>query len=186
MPRLSRPACSLLAAACTAVAVSACSSNPSSPTTTTTQRATTTTPKASSGSSQWTPSPAGKWGTETTVTFPSAAPPTSLVKEDLITGSGAVAAVGDMLTVQYVGASYQIRKVFQASWNTSGPFAFTLAPGNVISGWVQGVPGMKVGGRRELIIPPAVAYGANPPPGSGIPPNETLIFIVDLLRVQSG
>jgi peptidylprolyl isomerase len=120
-----------------------------------------------------------------TVTFPSAAPPTSLVKEDLIAGKGAVAAAGDTVTVQYVGASYQIQKVFQASWNTAGPFSFALGEGQVIPGWDQGVAGMKVGGRRELIIPAALAYGGTPPPGSGIPPNETLIFIVDLLNVKA-
>lgn len=170
MPRLTRSARTLLAAVCVAVALAACGSS--------------STPTATAGSSQWTPSPAGKWGTEPTVTFPSAAAPTSLVKEDLITGTGAVAAAGDTVTVQYVGASYQIKKVFQASWNTNGPFSFPLGEGQVISGWDQGVPGMKVGGRRELIIPPALAYGANPPSGSGIPSNETLIFIVDLLKVQ--
>jgi peptidylprolyl isomerase len=119
-----------------------------------------------------------------TVAFPSAPAPTSLVKKDLIAGTGAVAAAGDTVTVQYVGASYQIKQVFQASWNTGGPFSFALGEGQVIPGWDQGVAGMKVGGRRELIIPPAMAYGSTPPSGSGIPANETLIFIVDLLNVK--
>ena len=162
----------LLLAACVAVTLAACGSSSSAPTSTT-------------ASTPWTPSPAGQLGTQPTVTFPTAAPPTSLVKEDLIAGNGAVAAAGDSVTVQYVGASYQIKKVFQASWNTSGPFSFTLGVGRVIPGWDQGFSGMKVGGRRELIIPPTLAYGATPPPGSGIPPNETLIFIVDLLSVSS-
>jgi peptidylprolyl isomerase len=162
-----------------AVALAACGSSSAVSTTTTGQH-------ASSGSNKWTPSPAGKWGREPTVTFPSAAPPASLVKEDLIAGNGAVAMAGDTVTVQYVGASYQIKKVFQASWNTNGPFSFTLGEGQVIPGWDDGVAGMKAGGRRELIIPPAMAYGAEPPPGSGIPPNETLIFIVDLLSVKPG
>lgn len=87
------------------------------------------------------------------------------------------------MTVQYVGASYEIKKVFQASWNSSGPVTFPL--NQVIPGWTDGVPGMKVGGRRELIIPAPMGYGAAPPAGSGIPPNETLIFIIDLLSVKS-
>jgi peptidylprolyl isomerase len=180
LPRLAIAARSLIVAGCVAVALAACGGGSPSVTQTTTGST------ASPSSNPWTPSPAGTWGKEPTITFPSAAPPTSLVKEDLITGTGAVAAAGDTVDVQYVGASYQIKTVFQASWNTSGPFSFALGEGQVIPGWDQGVAGMKVGGRRELIIPPALAYGANPPAGSGIPANETLIFIVDLLSVTPG
>jgi peptidylprolyl isomerase len=168
-----------------AFVLAACGSTPAASTSTTSTQATTTTAaQASSGSTAWTPSPAGTWGEEPTMLFPSAAPPTSLVKEDLIAGKGAAAAAGDNVTVQYVGGSYQIKKVFQASWNTGGPFSFALGEGQVIPGWDEGVAGMRVGGRRELIIPPALAYGASPPAGSGIPANETLIFIVDLLSVS--
>jgi len=129
------------------------------------------------------PSPAGKWGTEPTVTVPNGAPPTVLEASNLITGTGATAQAHDTVTVQYVGVDYDTQKEFQASWDSGMPFSFTLGVGQVIPGWDQGVVGMKVGGRRELVIPPALAYGATPPPNSGIAPNATLIFVIDLLKV---
>ncbi len=86
------------------------------------------------------------------------------------------------MTVQYVLATYSSGKVIQASW-TSQPFTFTLGEGQVIKGWDEGVVGMKVGGRRELIIPPSLGYGANSP-GAGIAANDTLVFVVDLLKVN--
>ncbi|OYV59875.1 MAG: hypothetical protein B7Z69_05920 [Actinobacteria bacterium 21-73-9] len=105
---------------------------------------------------------------------------------DLITGTGPAAKVGDKLTVQYVLATYSTRKVIQASWTTPSiaktGFQFTLALGSVIPGWVDGVAGMRVGGRRELIIPPALGYG-NVAAGPGIAKNDTLVFIVDLLKI---
>jgi peptidylprolyl isomerase len=116
------------------------------------------------------------------VIVPSGPPPTKLESADLIAGSGAAAKAGDAVTVQYVLALYSTRKVFQSSW-TSQPLPVTLGQGGVIPGWVQGVPGMRVGGRRELIIPPSLGYGANPPQGSGIGVNDTLIFVVDLLTI---
>jgi peptidylprolyl isomerase len=119
------------------------------------------------------------------VVYPKAAPPSKLVSYDLIKGTGAVANLGDTITVQYVGATYSLNKIFQASWNTSGPATFGLAVGGLIPGWTQGIPGMKVGGRRELIIPPSLGYGSTPPAGPGIPVDATLIFIVDLLKVSS-
>jgi peptidylprolyl isomerase len=109
------------------------------------------------------------------------------VTKDIITGTGAVAANGDELTVDYVGALYANGKVFSASWSNGGPkgqpFSFELGtnPAQVIAGWNQGLVGMRVGGRRELIIPPSLAYGAQA--RTGIPANSTLIFIVDLLKV---
>lgn len=84
------------------------------------------------------------------------------------------------MTVQYVGVNYKTGKQFDASWDRGEPFSFALGAGQVIPGWDQGIPGMKVGGRRELIIPPELAYGATGSPPT-IPPNETLIFVVDLL-----
>jgi len=129
------------------------------------------------------PSPAGKWGTKPTVTVPSGPPPTVLEASDLIVGTGATAAAHDTVTVQYVGVDYGTQKVFDASWNRNMPFSFTLGIGQVIPGWDQGVVGMRVGGRRELVIPPALAYGSTPPPNSGIAPNASLIFVIDLLKV---
>ncbi len=90
---------------------------------------------------------------------------------------------GKTLSVQYVLATYSSGKVIQSSW-TSQPFTFTLGAGQVIRGWDKGVVGMLAGGRRELIIPPSLGYGATPPPGSqGIAANDTLVFVIDLVKV---
>jgi peptidylprolyl isomerase len=101
--------------------------------------------------------------------------------DDLITGTGPPAEDGDNITVQYVLATYSSRKVIQSSW-TSNPFPFTLGEGQVIPGWDKGVVGMRVGGRRELIIPPSLGYGATPQE-PGIAANDTLVFVVDLLKI---
>ena len=100
--------------------------------------------------------------------------------KEIITGTGAEAKAGESVTVNYVGALYSNGKVFDASWVRKEPFTFTLGEGQVIKGWDQGVVGMRVGGRRELIIPAELAYGAKGSPPK-IPPNSPLIFIVDLL-----
>jgi peptidylprolyl isomerase len=102
------------------------------------------------------------------------------VTKEIVTGTGAEAKTGSAVAVNYVGALYKTGKVFDASWKRNEPFTFTLGKGQVIPGWEQGVVGMKVGGRRELIIPAALGYGVKGSPPS-IPPNETLVFIVDLL-----
>jgi peptidylprolyl isomerase len=115
------------------------------------------------------------------VTVPKGTPPTQLESADLITGTGATAEDGDMVTVQYVLSTYSSRKVVQSSW-TGQPFSFTLGEGQVIPGWDTGVVGMKVGGRRELIIPPSEGYGSNSP-GPGIAADDTLVFVIDLLKV---
>jgi peptidylprolyl isomerase len=85
--------------------------------------------------------------------------------------------------VQYVGVAYSSKQQFDASWDRGQPLQFVLGEGQVIKGWDEGVVGMQVGGRRELIIPPNLAYGASSP-GAGIAPNDTLIFIVDLLKIN--
>lgn len=119
-----------------------------------------------------------------TVTVPKGPPPKHLVIKDLIKGTGAVATASSTVTVQYVGVLYKTGKQFDASWNDGDgqPIQFSLA-GGVIKGWTEGIPGMRVGGRRELIIPPNLAYGKK---GSGktIPPNSTLIFVIDLHDVS--
>jgi peptidylprolyl isomerase len=109
-------------------------------------------------------------------------PPKGLVVRDIIRGSGAEAENGDRLTVNYVGAFYRSGKVFDSSWRRDEPFVFPLGREDVIEGWERGLVGMRVGGRRELIIPAALAYGrwGSPPT---IPPNATLVFVVDLLAV---
>ena len=114
--------------------------------------------------------------------MPKGAPPKKLEIKDLEEGTGAEAKAGDEVTVQYVGVNYKSGKEFDASWDRGEPFIFQLGAGMVIPGWDQGVEGMKVGGRRELIIPPELAYGPEgSPPAIG--PNETLIFVIDLLEV---
>jgi peptidylprolyl isomerase len=124
----------------------------------------------------------GPLSKEPKVTVPTGPAPTTLQTKELITGTGAEAKNGDTVTVNYVGVLYKNGKVFNASWETKEPFSFTLGKGQVIAGWDQGVPGMKVGGRRELIIPAALAYGAKGSPPK-IPANEPLVFVVDLLGV---
>jgi peptidylprolyl isomerase len=122
----------------------------------------------------------GPLATEPKVTPPAGAPPTKLVIRNLITGTGAEAKSGQTVAVNYVGALFYGGKVFDASWKRHEPFTFTLGKGQVIPGWEQGVPGMKVGGRRELIVPAELAYGAKGSPPS-IPPNAPLVFVIDLL-----
>jgi peptidylprolyl isomerase len=121
--------------------------------------------------------------TKPTVTVPKGAPPKKLVIKEIEKGNGATAKSGDEVTVQYVGVDYKNGKEFDSSWSRNEPFSFQLGAGQVIPGWDQGIAGMKVGGRRELIIPPNLAYGsAGAPPSIG--PNETLIFVVDLEAVE--
>jgi peptidylprolyl isomerase len=122
----------------------------------------------------------GPLATEPNVTPPSGPAPTKLVTKDLIKGTGATAENGQTVTVNYVGVLYKGGKKFDASWKRKEPFSFQLGKGAVIPGWDQGIPGMKVGGRRELIIPAELAYGSRGS-GSSIPPNAPLVFVVDLL-----
>ena len=124
----------------------------------------------------------GPLSKEPTVTPPTGPAPTKLETKDLIVGTGPEAKSGDPVTVNYVGVLYNGGKKFNASWETGKPFPFTLGKGEVIAGWDQGIVGMKVGGRRELIIPASLAYGAAGRPPS-IPKNAALVFVVDLLAV---
>lgn len=116
------------------------------------------------------------------IVVPDGAPPAELVIEDLVVGDGPEAKPGMQVTVDYAGVAWSTGAEFDASWNRNDTFSFGLGAGQVISGWDQGVVGMKVGGRRSLTIPPEMAYG---PAGAGgvIGPNETLIFVVDLRKV---
>jgi FKBP-type peptidyl-prolyl cis-trans isomerase len=129
----------------------------------------------------------GPLSTEPKITVPSTPAPTTLTSKNLIIGTGAVAKSGEELTVDYVGALYKNGKIFDASWSHGGPkgvpFQFQLGVGDVIKGWDQGVVGMRVGGRRELIIPPSLGYGKKGSPPT-IPANATLIFIIDLLAAK--
>jgi peptidylprolyl isomerase len=160
-----------------------------SPTTTTTTAPPTTTTTAAPAvnpasivfSPMTDPSPAGVWGKRPALVVPPGAPPTKPELANLITGTGPGAVNGDKFTVQYILATYSTRKVVQTSW-TSQAFSDTLEPGALIPGWVAGMKGMKVGGRRELILPPVDGY-ADTSPGAGIAKNDTLIFIIDLLKL---
>ena len=106
-----------------------------------------------------------------------------LVREDLIAGTGAEATPGKTVEVHYVGVSWSTKKQFDASWDRGETFDFPLGAGRVIRGWDEGVRGMRVGGRRRLTIPPAMGYCARGA-GADIGPNETLVFIVDLIAVR--
>ena len=117
------------------------------------------------------------------VDIPAGAPPAELVIEDLVTGTGTEATPGSTVEVHYVGVSWSTKKQFDASWDRGRPFDFPLGAGRVIRGWDDGVAGMRVGGRRRLTIPPSLGYGARGA-GGAIGPNETLVFVVDLLAVR--
>ena len=160
------------------------------PTTTTTIATTTTTVGVTSTKCSPTPyavagfatipcaAPTGTSGKAPTMVIPTTAPPKVLEAADLIKGTGATLKLGDNITAQYVLADYATHKDLQSSW----PKGFTtpFQTGSLIAGWTKGLVGMKVGGRRELIIPPALAYRGG---GQGIPANDTLVFIVDLLKI---
>ena len=109
--------------------------------------------------------------------------PFELGIDDLVEGEGEEATKGSKVSVHYVGVAFSTGDEFDASWNRGEPFEFKLGAGQVIPGWDAGVEGMKVGGRRKLTIPSAMAYGAR---GAGgvIKPNEPLVFVVDLLSVD--
>ena len=120
--------------------------------------------------------------TKPTVTIPDGAPPAGLLVEDIEVGDGPDAVAGSPVKVHYVGVSWSTGSEFDSSWNRGEHFSFPLGAGHVISGWDQGVAGMKVGGRRRLTIPPHLGYGERGAGGS-IGPNETLVFVVDLVGV---
>jgi peptidylprolyl isomerase len=183
--RLRLRTATLAALAAGSLGLAACSSS-SSPTAITNPFPTTTTAppiKVGPLPPVQNPSPAGTFGTRPTVNPPSGTPPTQLESTDLITGTGPAVKSTDTVTVQYVGVAWSNGNTFDASWsdNTGQPVSFPL--NQVIKGWTEGMVGMQVGGRRELVIPPNLAYGANPPQGSSIAANDTLIFIIDLVKI---
>ncbi|MET8830220.1 FKBP-type peptidyl-prolyl cis-trans isomerase [Streptomyces sp. NPDC004610] len=116
------------------------------------------------------------------VDFPGGEPPKDLEIKDIWEGDGPAAKAGDTVAVHYVGVAFSSGEEFDASWNRGTPLRFQLGVGQVISGWDQGVQGMKVGGRRQLVIPPHLAYGDRGA-GGRIGPGETLIFVCDLVAV---
>ena len=109
-------------------------------------------------------------------------PATELLVTDEVVGTGDEVTAGATVTAHYVGVSASTGAQFDASWDRGAPISFPLD--GVIQGWSEGLLGMKVGGRRNLVIPGRMAYGSNPPPGAGIAPDETLVFTVDLVDVS--
>lgn len=175
-----RSVAAVSALALSAVALAACGSSGSgdiqlAPAGGSTQVSTPTTPK---------PPPALQTKPVVSVS-PSECSTNQLVKKDLVTGNGQVAQSGQTVTVNYVGVLCKTGKEFDSSWSRNQPASFPLTggPNGVIAGWAQGIPGMRVGGRRELIIPANLAYGAAGRPPT-IPANSPLVFVVDLLSVS--
>jgi peptidylprolyl isomerase len=117
------------------------------------------------------------------IDFPGGEPPKDLEIKEIWEGDGPEAKAGDFVKVHYVGVAFSTGEEFDASWNRGTPLEFQLGVGQVISGWDKGVQGMKVGGRRQLIIPAHLAYGDRGA-GGRIAPGETLIFVCDLVAVQ--
>lgn len=115
------------------------------------------------------------------ITIPDCTPSTDLIAVDLVVGTGAELKAGQNATINYVGQSWSTKAEFDASWGKT-PFSTTI-PGGLIDGWNEGIPGMKIGGRRLLVIPPSKGYGATGA-GDAIAPNETLVFVVDLIGAK--
>jgi peptidylprolyl isomerase len=146
--------------------------------TATTTTPATTTPKSSSSSK----SISKDLSSKPTIPKPTGAAPKRLVIKDIVKGTGKTAKAGDTVTVQYVGVDHKTGEQFDASWDRGQPFQFQLGAQQVIPGWDQGVAGMKVGGRRELTIPPDLAYGPQGQPPA-IAPSATLVFVIDMKDV---
>jgi peptidylprolyl isomerase len=125
---------------------------------------------------------AAKAKTKPKVSIPTGLSTAKLAFRDVEKGSGATAKAGDEVTVQYVGVGFKTRKEFDSSWSHNKPLTFKLGSGEVIEGWDRAIEGMKVGGRREMLIPAKLAYGSEGT--ASIAPNEPLVFVVDLLAVE--
>ena len=133
---------------------------------------------------------AGCGGDSDSPSSPSAQPRGEFSQSDLVVGTGTAATTGRLMTVNYTGwlydptAAEQKGRQFDSSLSAGRPFQFTLGAGAVIRGWDQGVVGMRVGGRRRLVIPPELGYGAQGAGQGTIPPNATLVFDIELLNLQ--
>ncbi|WP_328485293.1 FKBP-type peptidyl-prolyl cis-trans isomerase [Streptomyces zaomyceticus] len=120
--------------------------------------------------------------TKPEIDLPEGDAPTELTVRDLVVGDGAEAKPGRVVQVHYVGVTFESGREFDASWDRGHPFKFAVGGGRVIKGWDRGIRGMKVGGRREIIVPPRLGYGKESP-SPLIPAGSTLVFVVDLLTV---
>ncbi|MFJ6514038.1 FKBP-type peptidyl-prolyl cis-trans isomerase [Streptomyces sp. NPDC091406] len=123
--------------------------------------------------------------TKPVVEVPEGEPPTELTIRDLVVGDGPEALPGRVVRVHYVGVTFASGREFDSSWEENRPFKFAVGGGRAIKGWDRGVRGMRVGGRREIIVPPRLGYGKQSP-SALIPAGSTLIFVVDLLTVVGG
>jgi peptidylprolyl isomerase len=130
------------------------------------------------------PAANGLVGEETKPLIPDSPPPEFLVSQDLIDGIGHYARKGDTVTVQYVGYLYDSKKKFASSWDEGKPFTFKLGAGEVMQGWEEGIEGMEVSDQRELVIPPDLTKGGSKM--KDVPPGETLVYVLDLLKVKYG
>lgn len=122
--------------------------------------------------------------TKPEVDVPEGAAPAELTVRDLVVGDGAEVKPGTVVRVHYVGVTFETGKEFDSSWDRDQPFKFALGSGRVIKGWDRGLRGMKVGGRREIVVPPRLGYG-DQSPSPLIPAGSTLVFVVDLLDSYS-
>jgi peptidylprolyl isomerase len=130
------------------------------------------------------PAANGLVGEETKPLIPDSPPPEFLVSQDLIDGIGHYAREGDTVTVQYVGYLYDSKKKFASSWDEGKPFTFKLGAGETMQGWEEGVEGMEVSDQRELVIPPDLTKGGSEM--KNVPSGETLVYVIDLLKVKYG
>ncbi len=135
------------------------------------------------GSTACKPAPAPTASGEPAVPMPKQRP-ASLQRKDLTVGTGAAAAPGSTITVDFVGVACTTGATVDSTWRDGKPYVTQLAGGKVIAGWIGGLAGMRAGGRRLLVVPPNLGYGDTPPPGFGVQPGETLVFVVDLLAVS--
>jgi FKBP-type peptidyl-prolyl cis-trans isomerase len=126
----------------------------------------------------------GLVGAEPKPIAPEGPPPYSLASKDLIAGVGVGPLNGETVTVQYVAEDYETGKKYESSWDEGRPFTFKFGSGAAIAGFEQGIDGMEVGGRRELVVPPGLNRGGSRQ--KGIPSSATVIFVVDLLAVGEG
>ena len=118
------------------------------------------------------------------VQIPEGEPTYQLELDDITVGDGEEAVTGKVVDVHYVGVAWSTQREFDASWDRGKHFSFSLGKGQVIAGWDQGVAGMRVGGRRRITIPPMLGYGKRGAGGGAIGPDETLVFVVDLVGVR--
>jgi len=183
----------LTVVACVALAFAGCGDDDSAETAAETTRATATTGEQGDTAGEQSNGTGGQGDADTKeaigvgktkpeVEVPKKLSPDEFAFRDVKKGTGATAKAGDEVTVHYVGVGFKTEEEFDSSWDRGEPLTFQLGVGQVIEGWDQGVTGMKVGGRREMLIPPDLGYGKAGTASIG--PNETLIFSVDLLAVK--